>query len=345
MVAWNDDITIPIEIQDIVNDRISEYNTNPEILLDWDLASKIFLCHISTRKSKKLSLHPKTQMPKKPSIPINLMTDKFGKGIAIGKASITELRTFDEASHAHRDDYHLFFLQEIGTTPIEVDFQKLKIESSCVMYIHPSQVHRMTTFENVTLSFLAINNENLKPEYLSLLEDINPVKPLYLEKGILSIISESVTLSIKISEIKQEKLYHSLLKDSCNTLVALIASQYLAQTKPTGILSRFELITKAFKSTLEHDFMTVRRPVAYAQKLHISTHYLNECVKNTTGQSISSHIQQRIILEAKRLLYHSDKSIKEIAAELGYDDYPYFSRLFTKVAGMSPKVFKKKNSV
>ena len=45
---------------------------------------------------------------------------------------------------------------------------------------------------------------------------------------------------------------------------------------------------------------------------------------------------------AKRLLYHTDKSVKEIAFELGYDDYPYFSRLFTKSTGMSALTFRNK---
>jgi AraC family transcriptional activator of pobA len=43
------------------------------------------------------------------------------------------------------------------------------------------------------------------------------------------------------------------------------------------------------------------------------------------------------------LLFYSDKTVKEIAAELGYDDYPYFSRLFTKIAGMTAVAFRNKN--
>ena len=77
--------------------------------------------------------------------------------------------------------------------------------------------------------------------------------------------------------------------------------------------------------------MTTKRPTEYADTLNISSDYLNECVKNTTGNSVSYQIQQRIILELKRLLYYSDKSVKEISFEPGYEDYPYFSRLFTKV--------------
>ncbi|HEY1053960.1 MAG TPA: helix-turn-helix domain-containing protein, partial [Emticicia sp.] len=94
---------------------------------------------------------------------------------------------------------------------------------------------------------------------------------------------------------------------------------------------------------LERNYSQLKRPADYAQQLNISTPYLNECIKETTGHSVSYHIQQRIILEAKRLLYHSDKSVKEIAADLGFDDYPYFSRLFTKATGMSALAFRNKN--
>lgn len=138
-------------------------------------------------------------------------------------------------------------------------------------------------------------------------------------------------------------MYELILKESSNTLVAIIASQYLAQSKPVDLHSRFELINKAFKLKLERDFATVKSPAAYADSLNISTPYLNESVKATTGHSVSHHIQQRIVLEAKRLLYHSGNSVKEIAAELGYNDYSYFTRLFVRVTGMTPVTFRTKN--
>jgi len=277
------------------------------------------------------------------SLPLNTMADKFNAGIAVGKATIKNLRTFEDAAHSHRDDFHLFFIQEKGSTPIEIDFQKHEIQSSSVIYVHPDQVHRIGPFENITAGFLAINNENLNSEYLNLLEDIAPAKPLLLNKETFCAISEAILLSVKLSERHHEKLYHSLLKDSCNTLVALIASQYLEQSKSTDTLSRLEIITKAFKALLDRNFISNKKPAEYAQVLNISTAYLNECVKNTTGHSVSSHIQQRVILEGKRLLYHTDKSVKEIASDLGYEDYPYFSRLFKKVTGMTALTFRSGN--
>jgi len=280
----------------------------------------------------------------KNSIPVNTIADKFGAGIAIGKASIKELRTFEETTHSHRDDFHLFFLLEKGTFTIEIDFKKFEIAPLSIVYIHPNQVHRLGAFENVTVSFWVINNENLNPEYLKLLETIAPAKPLSLNKDAFLLISQAALLCIRISESNQENLYHSLLKDSCNTLVGLAASQYLALSKSTDPLSRAEAITKTFKTLLERDFITHKKPGYYAQSLHISTHYLNECVKKATGNSVSNLIQHRVILEAKRLLYHSNRSVKEIAFELGFDDYPYFSRLFSKATGITALTFRKKNS-
>lgn len=267
----------------------------------------------------------------------------FSGGVVISKTYFGTSSHFDEVGQSHRDDWHLFILQEAGTTYIEIDFQKHRIAPSSVIYIHPTQVHRLLAFENATISSWAINNESLKPEYLKLLEDISPVTVLPLDKETFSVLSETASLGIKYTERKHELLYGSLLKDNCNILVALVASQYLAQTRSTDKSSRFEVINKAFKTVLEHDFAIIKSPMEYAKALNISTPYLNECVKNTTGHSVSHHIHQRIVLEAKRLLYHSNKSVKEIAAELGYDDYSYFTRLFAKVAGITPLAFRNKN--
>ena len=283
------------------------------------------------------------------SIPVNPMIAELSEHTFIGRMTsqdlllYEQLETFDNIKQSHRDEYHLFFLQEKGTTTIEIDFQKYTLKPLSVIFIHQNQVHRTLSFKNATVSILAISNENLNVEYSKLLEDVSPAKPLVLTQETSSIITEAISLCVKVSERKNEKLYHSLLNGSCNTVIGLVISQYLIQSKSLDKLSRFEIVTKAFKELLERNFVTAKSPTEYAQQLHISSPYLNECVKNTTGHSVSHHIQQRVVLEAKRLLYYSDKPVKEIAMELGYEDYPYFSRLFTKVAGMTALTFRNKN--
>ncbi|RYE14383.1 MAG: AraC family transcriptional regulator [Sphingobacteriaceae bacterium] len=276
---------------------------------------------------------------------------EFGSGISIERMIIKDLHTaditapsnFEEGNRSHRHEGHSFFLVEDGTVQVEIDFQTYIMKSSSVIYVHPDQVHRILSLENVTVSSWAITDENLNPDYLKLLQGISPAKPLVLSGETFSIISEAVALCLKFTQRKTDKLYHSLLKDSCNALVALAISQYLASAKPVDRSSRSEFITKTFRELLEHNYTKLKGPSAYARHLNISTPYLNECVKSITGFSVTHHLQQRVILEAKRLLYYSDESVKEIAATLGYDDYPYFSRLFTKVTGMTALAFRSKN--
>ncbi|GAB3511990.1 AraC family transcriptional regulator [Spirosoma knui] len=277
------------------------------------------------------------------------MTDDLDAGMAIEKIAFQHLPPSDKSDtvgedrQVHRHNTHTFHLLEKGTVHIDIDFQQFIIKPSSVIYIHPDQVHRTTAFEQVTVVSLAITNENLNPEYLKLLEDLVPTEPLSLSPETFDLLAEASSLCLKLSERRSNRLSHSLLKDACNTLVALVLSAYLEQAKSPDKFSRFDLVTKAFRHLLERNYTTIKRPAGYAQQLNVSTAYLNECVKKTTGRSVSHHIQQRIILEAKRLLYHSDQSVKEIAAGLGYDDYPYFSRLFTKTTGMTALAFRIKN--
>lgn len=283
-------------------------------------------------------------MPKKSNhIPVNTLPSGTREGIIIFRTSCNGPPDVKEVGRPHRDNGHLFILQEKGTTHIEIDFEKHSIEESSVIYINPDQIHHLIGFENATFISWIITSENLQQENLKLLADLTPVSALILNQETLSIISATAALCIQFSERKHEKLFNSILKESCNTLVTLVASQYLSEAKTTNNYSRFEVITKSFKSSLAHHFMKIKSPMAYAQQLNISTPYLNECVKTATGHPVSYHIHQRIILEAKRLLYHSSKSIKEIAGELGYDDYSYFTRLFVKNTGMTPLAFRTKN--
>lgn len=276
-------------------------------------------------------------------IPVNILPSGTREGIVIARTSHNGLPSVKEVERPHRDNGYVFILQEKGITHIEIDFQKHHIEAPSVIYIHPDQIHRVIGFENATTTSWIITSENLQQENLKLLTDLTPVNALALTPETHSVIFEAASLCIQFSERKQEKLFDFILKQSCNTLIALVLSQYLGLSKNTDHFSRFEVITKLFKSTLEHNFTTVKSPTEYAEHLNISTPYLNECVKSTTGQSVTYHIQQRIILEAKRLLYHSNKSIKEIAGELGYHDYSYFIRLFVKVTKMTPVTFRTKN--
>ena len=276
-------------------------------------------------------------------IPVNQLPEESSRGIMMMRESFNGSPDSEQIERAHRDGGYTFIIQEKGKTVIEIDFQTHQIQAPAIIFIHPHQVHRVIAFEEAMITTWIITEENLRPEYLSLLEGLAPVNMLTIVPETLAVLTETAALCMKLSEKKTGVLYHSILKESFNTLVALIISQYLSLSKPAEQHTRFEDITREFKKALEKHYKAIKNPSAYAARLNLSSSYLNECVKAVTGKSVSTHIQQRVVLEAKRLLYHSVRSVKEIAGELGYDDYSYFTRLFTKVVGMTPVAFREKN--
>ena len=277
------------------------------------------------------------------AIPVNDFGGEYHSGISIERMSLSDFPDMANAYRSERHDRHSFHLLEKGNLNIEIDFKTYNMNAPAIIYMHPDQVHRMVSIENVTVTSWAITNEDLNPTYLKILEELSPAGPITLNEETLLLLSDAVSLCLKLSVRKNDKLFHSMVKDAFNTLVSITISNYLEQTKQTDSPSRFQAVANAFRQILETNFPTVKSPAAYAALLNISGPYLNECVKDTTGHSVSYHIQQRIVLEAKRLLYHSGKSVKEIATHLGYDDYPYFSRLFKKITGMSALAFRNKN--
>lgn len=100
-----------------------------------------------------------------------------------------------------------------------------------------------------------------------------------------------------------------------------------------------------FLMLLESNFLTVTNIDFYAGKLGISSKRLNQILREKLDKTGTQIIHDRLILEAKRKIIHSDVTIKEIAYDLGFTDRPYFSRFFKKQTGDTPEEFQKKARV
>lgn len=92
-----------------------------------------------------------------------------------------------------------------------------------------------------------------------------------------------------------------------------------------------------FRAALEKAFRREKSPAAYAAQLGVHPNHLATAVRTASGQPPGEWIRARIVLEAQCLLGNTTRAVKEVAAELGYDDEAYFSRLFKKAVGLSPR--------
>jgi len=145
-------------------------------------------------------------------IPVNTLPSGTREGIVIARTSTDGLPNFKEVERSHRDNGHVFILQQNGTTHIEIDFRDHLITASSIIYIHPDQIHRVIGFDNSTITSWIITSENLNRENLMLLESLAPLDALTLSAETFSIISATAALCIKFTERTDEKLYDTIIK-------------------------------------------------------------------------------------------------------------------------------------
>lgn len=103
--------------------------------------------------------------------------------------------------------------------------------------------------------------------------------------------------------------------------------------------NKFDII-RQFNLMVENHFKVEHEVRFYAAKLNKSPKTLSNYFALYSHKTPLQIIQERITLEAKRLFYYTDKSSKEIAYELGFDDPSHFSRFFKNQTSQTPKQFK-----
>ena len=152
-------------------------------------------------------------------------------------------------------------------------------------------------------------------------------------------IAEKMVLESENDYSGKEDILRGLLK-----IFLLYLSRHQEKSpRPAITLNQIGLASKFF-SLLEKNFASKKMVSAYALDLHVTANYLNETIKKASGFPASYHIQQRIILEAKRKARHVRTSMKEIAYGLGFADLAHFSKYFKRASGVNFTDFKKELS-
>jgi AraC-like DNA-binding protein len=102
-------------------------------------------------------------------------------------------------------------------------------------------------------------------------------------------------------------------------------------------LTRFEQLLDDYFCSEQSGLPTVKY---FADRMNFSVNYLSDMLRKDTGKSALEHIQLRLIEAAKEKLFDKNKSVSEIAYELGFEYPQYFSRMFKKYVGMSPNEYR-----
>ncbi|MEI6142194.1 MAG: helix-turn-helix transcriptional regulator [Mariniphaga sp.] len=248
----------------------------------------------------------------------------------------------------HRTNfYHIFLFQNCQPTHF-VDFEPIRTEPYSFLFIDKDRVHqfdRLLNYEGYVLIFTddffcTTENDTRFLRSSILFNDLT-------NKPILKLAKTDFEKYIKICDniteelsLPLDKSKHIILKNLLHNFL-LLAERDKRKQGFTELKKGPDLdYTLLFRDLLESSYTRLKSVNDYAKIICISEKRLGQATDKILGKLPKEIINDRILLEAKRLLVHTNLSIKEIGQNLGFDDPTYFVRFFKKNTRTTPVEFK-----
>ena len=253
-----------------------------------------------------------------------------------------------EPDDPHRHNFYTVLVLRKAEGEHRIDFNSYPLGEKQVFFVAPGQVHQIIEnrpSEGYVMTFsVDFLIENSIP--LSFISDLNLFQgfaqspPLFPSDNHFQIIHEFCEKMYALFTGNQSMrfvsigAYLKLLLIQCSTICDL-ESSVLQREEAANTLIR------NFKRQVDEFFREQHTTSFYAERLNITPDHLNRSFKSKTGRTAKEYIQSRIITEAKRLLYFTDLSNKEIGFQLGFTEPANFSAFFKKQTQLSPSRFRK----
>jgi len=242
-------------------------------------------------------------------------------------------------NEVHRHDFHeIFFLAE-GSGEHMIDLGTHPFTAPCMHAIVAGQVHRLGRSADSSGLVLMFQREAIHGDAMD--DDLHALFSGLNGGPVWSLRPDQIDLAHTLLELiaGETATDDPASRRAANGLLAVLIAKcaHWAGTKQ-GRRTDLEPgdVTRRFLGDVERDFLTERRVGAYAERYAISVDHLSDMLRSRIGRSAMDVLQDRLILEAKRLLLHSTMSVKEVGFALNMEDPAYFSRVFKKATGLTP---------
>jgi AraC family transcriptional regulator, transcriptional activator of pobA len=230
------------------------------------------------------------------------------------------------------------------------------IIDNCLCFTFPGKLESWTRvgrlyghviYFNPSFAGLDITRSNFNEAYPYFNFDSESMIPLTTEEsGKLTRLEDEMILEIGSESIdKLEmilKYLHLYLLQVKRIYLSKVNSFTPEEKSSKSLLRRFyKELDDYLLETPEMEKSEIPTVSLIAKKLFVNANYLNSIVKKVTGKTASAHIQEKLMLEAKSLLIHTDLNIADIAYKLGFSSTPYFNRFFKKNVSLPPLSYRK----
>jgi YesN/AraC family two-component response regulator len=263
-----------------------------------------------------------------------------------------KLLTFEDGSyfdHIQRNNYYSLIWITEGNGKVKADFAEYDFDKNSLFAFSPYQpfMFSANSMKGTALhfhpDFFCIHKHQTEVACNGVLFN-NIYQPPYTSINGVAALSLSVLIEQMKSEMKNTALAQYEILVSYLKIFLITSSRLKTEQQPASLELVSDLkepfVLQNLKDAIEKDFKKKHSASDYAEALNISSKALAKITKNYFNKTITELISERIVIEAKRELYLTKKTIKEIAFELGYEDEHYFSRFFKTNADVSPQLYR-----
>jgi AraC-like DNA-binding protein len=240
-----------------------------------------------------------------------------------------------------RFPYHLIALTTAGHGTVEVDFATEACRPGTLLWIRPGQAIRFGGQPGMDAALVSWETNLLPADQVAGMAVDDPVGPARWQlagEDEDAVISEVSQLAVDTARHRAGPLAAQLLRHQLAVLLLRIA--LLAAAEPLASASAESRTYVRFRRLLEDGHTRSRRVEDYAEQLGCSVRTLTRASLAVTGRTAKQAVDDRVALEARRLLACTALSVAEIGRRLGFPEPTNFGRFFHREAGMSPGAFR-----
>ncbi|MGV9247360.1 helix-turn-helix domain-containing protein [Streptomyces sp. NPDC003710] len=268
------------------------------------------------------------------------------RGVGVQVGPMGPGRTWHEDApldRVHRIDFHVVMFFNGGPVSHMVDFAEYRAHAGDVLWIRPGQVHRFSRSSEYRGTVLTMQPGFLPRATVEATGLYRYDLPPLLHPD----AAELAGLRASLAQLQREYedtttlplgLHTAVLRHSLTAF--LLRLGHLAAGSAEAARDHADTTFTRFRDAVEQGFATNHSVSAYADALGYSRRTLVRAVRAATGETPKGFIDKRVVLEAKRLLAHTDLPIGRVGAAVGFPDAANFSKFFHQHTDTTPAAFR-----
>ncbi|QJB34584.1 helix-turn-helix domain-containing protein [Chitinophaga oryzae] len=249
--------------------------------------------------------------------------------------------------YPHRHTYYEILLLHCSKGIHYIDFQAWPFNGAVVFLLSPEQVHQLDREASTGYSlkfdpsfFTSGNDPDSQLLGHFLFDNMQSYPVIPLEPADLARLENLMNIAREEYDQATEDTTPILFSYVRVLLMEIMRIRRRQLSEPHLLPGQPQTQLLQFKQLLHQHFHELHEVQDYAARLHITPRQLNALTQKLTGKTAGALIKERVLLEAKRLLFLNELTVKEVGYRIGFEDPAYFTRFFKKNTGKSPQQFR-----